>query len=156
MRRLWLLALFFACFVVDADSVQGQPKAKLSSEELAQRRQKIGDDPALLLELCPLADDVAAANLRELAGKLLMEPVVANRAELANKVALILGDAARTPEQVRQILGPPQMVSRQIVYKRYLEQWTYDHPLQLCLIWSVPHGEGWQLQSVRPIRKEKH
>jgi hypothetical protein len=31
-----------------------------------------------------------------------------------------------TPAEVRQILGPPHRVARQVLYHRYLEQWVYE------------------------------
>src|ERR1700722_5188275 len=33
-----------------------------------------------------------------------------------------------TAEQVRQVLGAPKRVARQILYLRYFEQWVYDAP----------------------------
>jgi hypothetical protein len=151
MKRLKLLpffCVFFVFFVVHAVFVRSESQAKLSRDELTLRQQKIGDDPVGLLELCPFADEPTAQTLRGLAGKLLMEAPVASRPELARKVALVLADSARTPDEVQQILGPPQKVSRQIVYRRCLEQWTYDHTLALSLVWSMTHGRV-SLQSVR-------
>lgn len=34
----------------------------------------------------------------------------------------------QTPAEVRQHLGPPVRVSRQILLRRHLEQWAYDTP----------------------------
>jgi hypothetical protein len=157
MKRRKLLPLIFVFFVFFVDHtvvVRSAPQAKLSRDELALRQQKINDDPIGLLELCPLADETMAQKLRGLAGKLLMEAPVATRADLAHKVALVLAEAARTPDEVHQILGLPQKVSRQIVYSRFLEQWTYDHTLALSLVWSMTHGRM-HLQSVRANTNEK-
>jgi hypothetical protein len=157
MRHRKLLPFFFVFFVFFVDHavfVRSAPQATLSRDELALRQQKIGDDPIGLLELCPLADETMAQKLRELAGKLLLEAPLASRTELARKVALVLAEAARTPDEVYQVLGLPQKVSRQIVYRRCLEQWTYDHNLALSLVWSMTHGRV-RLQSVRSNTNEK-
>jgi hypothetical protein len=31
-----------------------------------------------------------------------------------------------SPAEVRKLVGPPTHVARQILYRRYLEQWIYD------------------------------
>jgi len=33
-----------------------------------------------------------------------------------------------TPAEVRQLLGTPTSISRQILFRRHLEQWLYDDP----------------------------
>ncbi len=46
-----------------------------------------------------------------------------------------------TPYQVRGRLGPPKRVGRQILYKRYLEQWTYDGPGPLIVEFDCVKGQ---------------
>jgi hypothetical protein len=135
---------------------RSEPQAKLSREELAIRLQAAGDDPVRLLELCPLADDAAAAGLRVRIRHLLVKAAAAERLDLARKTAPYVAGAARTPEEVRQLLGAPEILSRQVVYRRYLEQWCYQQPLPLCLLWSVPRGESAQLLAVHLVAEEKH
>lgn len=53
-----------------------------------------------------------------------------------------------TTEQVRQVLGPPRRIGRQIFYQRYLEQWVYDAPLPLRLEFDCRRG---QLPSLLPL-----
>jgi hypothetical protein len=155
MNRPLLLLVFFGFFVAGPALLPGAGPQKLSREELAQRQQEAGEDPIRLLQLCPLAEERAAEQLRGLAAKLLIQVPRAERAELARKVAVVLADAAPAPDQVRQVLGPPQKVSRQIVYRRCMEQWTYVDVLPLYVTWTILHGENAHLEGVRPTSQEK-
>jgi hypothetical protein len=47
-----------------------------------------------------------------------------------------------TPEQVREVLGPPRRIGRQIFYQRYLEQWVYDTPRPLRLEFDCRRGQA--------------
>ncbi len=38
-----------------------------------------------------------------------------------------------TPDQLRQRLGQPRHISRQILKYRYLEQWTYEEPYRVLV-----------------------
>ena len=74
------------------------------------------------------------------------------------RISLVLANAAGgvdAPEVVRDILGAPQKVSRQVIYRRCLEQWIYHHPLPLCVTWSIPHNARPTVYSVRPLSIEK-
>jgi len=57
-----------------------------------------------------------------------------------------------SPDQVRDLLGPPQRVARQILYQRYLEQWVYDAPFDLRVEFECRRGQQPQVQSVQPLR----
>ena len=50
-----------------------------------------------------------------------------------------------TPEQVREQVGAPKRVARQILYHRYLEQWVYDHPVSARIQFDCPRGQKPQL-----------
>ena len=50
-----------------------------------------------------------------------------------------------TPEQVRNHVGPPQRISRQILYHRYREQWIYEAPVAARLTFDCPRGQKPQL-----------
>jgi hypothetical protein len=52
-----------------------------------------------------------------------------------------------TPEQVRQRVGEPRRIARQILYHRYLEQWFYDTPVPVRLTFTCPRGQPPQLLS---------
>lgn len=50
-----------------------------------------------------------------------------------------------TPQQVRDRLGPPQRIARQILYHRHREQWIYLPPLSARLLFDCPRGQVPQL-----------
>ncbi len=50
-----------------------------------------------------------------------------------------------TPEQVRQIVGSPKQIARQILYHRYREQWIYDAAGPVRLTFDCPRGQKPQL-----------
>lgn len=52
-----------------------------------------------------------------------------------------------TPEQVRQLVGAPKQIARQIFYHRYREQWIYDVPLSVRLTFDCRRGQKPQLLS---------
>jgi hypothetical protein len=64
-------------------------------------------------------------------------------------------DQPLTQLEVRRIHGVPSKISRQVVYRRCLEQWTYDPPVGLCFTWSIAHGETARLDHVLPLPQEK-
>jgi hypothetical protein len=45
-----------------------------------------------------------------------------------------------TPEEARPFVGQPQLVSRQILLRRHLEQWQFDEP-QAFIEWNHQRGE---------------
>jgi hypothetical protein len=50
-----------------------------------------------------------------------------------------------TPDQVRQRVGAPKRIARQILYHRHLEQWIYDPPSPARLQFDCPRGQVPQL-----------
>lgn len=52
-----------------------------------------------------------------------------------------------TPEQVRQLVGAPKQIARQILYHRYREQWVYDASVPVRLTFDCPRGQKPQLLS---------
>lgn len=50
-----------------------------------------------------------------------------------------------TPEQVREWVGAPKRIARQILYHRSFEQWIYDHPHFARLKFDCPRGRKPQL-----------
>jgi hypothetical protein len=55
---------------------------------------------------------------------------------------------AMSPRKVTELLGKPQRKSRQILHRRYVEQWLYDSPLALCVEFEAAAGQKLRLQSV--------
>ncbi len=60
-----------------------------------------------------------------------------------------------SPEQVRQRVGAPKRVARQILYHRYLEQWIYDPPHAARLQFDCPRGQTPQLLWKQVLAVEK-
>jgi hypothetical protein len=58
-----------------------------------------------------------------------------------------------SPSQVRDRLGRPRWVCRQVLAHRYVEQWVYGEPHFLRLEFDCPRGQKPQLQSVRPLER---
>lgn len=52
-----------------------------------------------------------------------------------------------TPEQVRQLMGAPKQIARQILYHRYREQWIYDAAVPVRIAFDCPRGQKPQLLS---------
>jgi hypothetical protein len=59
------------------------------------------------------------------------------------------------PARVRNLLGPPKGIGRQILYRRYLEQWTYDRPVAFGVVFEGLKGQEPRLRAVRWGRPEK-
>jgi hypothetical protein len=60
-----------------------------------------------------------------------------------------------TAEQVRQQVGPPKRIARQVLYHRHLEQWIYDQP-SARLHFNCPRGEKAQLLWKQVFAEEKN
>ncbi|HYT95468.1 MAG TPA: hypothetical protein VEL76_42510 [Gemmataceae bacterium] len=125
---------------------------KLTAQEVMVRLERAGKDPSLLLEIAALAEDKEARHIRQQVKELLrMRKRLATPEELdqlARRLTSILPRAARTPEEVKEVLGPPQQTARQILYRRYLEQMLYDDPLPLCVVFDCVQGQDPRLLNV--------
>jgi hypothetical protein len=56
-----------------------------------------------------------------------------------------------TARELRQLLGPPSRIARQILYRRYREQWVYHEPLSLRVELDCIRGQEPQIQTVQPL-----
>jgi hypothetical protein len=56
-----------------------------------------------------------------------------------------------TAGEVRPLLGPPKRVARQVLFRRYIEQWTYDRPLALCINFNCIKGQEPHVLSVHEL-----
>jgi hypothetical protein len=126
----------------------------LTAQEVAVRVEQAGKDPVRLLEVAALAGAKEARMLRLQVKKLLAErnrPAPPEESEqFARRLLMVLPQAARTPAEVQEVLGTPKQTARQILYRRYLEQWHYDAPLPLCVVFECRRGQEPRLQSVLP------
>lgn len=75
------------------------------------------------------------------------------RDRLASKLARVLKQSVRTPAELRQLMGEKTswIVGRQIMYRRYREQWLLEGPLRLVAVFEYPQGEEARLLAVRPL-----
>jgi hypothetical protein len=64
-------------------------------------------------------------------------------------------DKNLSPDKVSELLGKPQRKSRQILYRRHIEQWTYDPPLALCVEFDCVLGQKPRLLSVHLLSRRK-
>jgi hypothetical protein len=64
-------------------------------------------------------------------------------------------DKDLSPGKVIELLGRPQRKSRQILYRRHIEQWTYDPPLGLCVEFNCILGQKPRLLNVHLLRQRK-
>jgi hypothetical protein len=53
-----------------------------------------------------------------------------------------------TPNEVRALLGNPKSISRQVLYRRYMEQWTYGNPAYLWVEFNCTKGQELHVQNV--------
>jgi hypothetical protein len=55
-----------------------------------------------------------------------------------------------TATEVRQLLGAPKRVTRQIVFRRHIEQWLYDQPAPCRVELLCERGEEGIVRGLRP------
>ncbi len=96
---------------------------------------------AFALNIDPPRKQDAAGTAREL--------TPAQRQDLRRKLQRGLSFDA-----VRDLLGPPHRVARQVLFHRSLEQWVYGPPYDFRLEFDCPRGQKAQLLSVRSLRPE--
>jgi hypothetical protein len=57
-----------------------------------------------------------------------------------------------TPQaEVLRRLGPPKHTARQILYRRYLEQWVYEGPNAVRIEFDCVRGKEPQILTVQPL-----
>jgi hypothetical protein len=151
-------SLAVCCLLLAASGLAAEP-LRLTPDELAVRQAKAGKDPIALLRLTPFADKDAARNLRRRVRELLTartaDATPADLQALTARMAAVLPEVIHSPAEAREILGPPHQVSRQVLYRRYLEEWTYERPLPLSLVFSRRTGELPRLQAVHRQKMPK-
>jgi hypothetical protein len=152
------IGYFLLAIVTCLPSAARSAGPKLTPEELAARETSAGEDAVQLLLLSGLAEGPAASRLRQRAGEILSrERKTATAAELAaltDRMATALPKVVHSPAEVKELLGPPAKVARQILFRRYVEQWTYETPLPLLLEFHFRKGQESRLYTVHVNRKQ--
>jgi hypothetical protein len=59
-------------------------------------------------------------------------------------------------DRVRTLLGGPNRVARQILYRKHLEQWVYEEPAPTRIEFSCVPSEEARVVSVRQIDQPNH
>jgi hypothetical protein len=57
----------------------------------------------------------------------------------------------KTAAEAEDVLGKPKRVARQLLYGRYLEQWTYDDPVPVRIEFDWRKGQEKQILTVQPL-----
>jgi hypothetical protein len=70
-------------------------------------------------------------------------------------LAVVSREKNLSPDQVRELLQQPQRKSRQVLFKRHIEQWFYDPPLALCVEFECVLGQKPRLVSVHLLSRRK-
>ncbi len=135
--------------------VQAQPPLAISltPEEFQRQVQKAGDVPAQLARLLPFAPGDSGSSLRKKIFALLAQRRQnAARDEfltLAQEMARLLPCLGQSPPEVGELLGDEKTVSRQVLYRKYLEHWRYVRPLPLVLTFECRRGQEPVLRDVQ-------
>jgi hypothetical protein len=56
-----------------------------------------------------------------------------------------------TQAEVQRLLGPPKRTARQILYRRYLEQWVYEGAKPVRIEFDCVRGKEPQILTVQPL-----
>jgi hypothetical protein len=56
-----------------------------------------------------------------------------------------------TAARVLDLVGKPRSIARQILYARYVEQWTYDDPIGVRIEFDWRKGQERQILTVQPL-----
>ncbi len=135
--RLFAVLMFLFCFPVLV--VADTPFVQLTPEEYSRRVREAQGDPTKLLRLCLFVGDGEAKKLRNQVSRKLRESP--QNSDVGHRLAKILPIVARNPQEVTEILGTDKAIHRQLLYRRYIEQWTYRTPLRLILVFECPKGQ---------------
>lgn len=75
------------------------------------------------------------------------------RERITSKLARVLQQSVRTPAELKDLMGEKTSwtVGRQIMYRRYREQWLLGAPLRLVAVFEYAQGEEVRLLAVRPL-----
>jgi hypothetical protein len=153
VQRQWLRARDDALTPRDARSLVELARLALDwcrdsdwAARLCQEAYRLDQDPA------------AADFLRVRLGYRLTErgwlpPAQAAPRDAKERVGAVRRDLSAS--EVRDLLGPPRRISRQILYRRYLEQWTYDEPSFVLIEFDCLRGQEARVVNIHWPAKAK-
>jgi hypothetical protein len=123
--------------------------------------QDVAEDARALLQLAGKAEPAEA---RQILGKVvrMLADDKANvpageRERLAAPFVTRLAEVVSTPKHLDEVMGPKSRptVARQVWYRRYREQWTFDFPFRFTVLVDFKKGEEPGIRSVRQTSPEQ-
>ena len=135
--------------VQGADGALLPEKSPLSEDAVAQRAREAAGDPAKLADLDHVSRNDARRVLKAVLKGHLARPGM-DQDRLLIAVVKALPRAAWTPEQILDVLGAecPKTTARQIFYRRYREQWIFEHPIRCCVVFDCVKGKDSRVVAV--------
>jgi hypothetical protein len=107
----------------------------------------------LLAQAAQAAEQDARDILKKIVATLREEKDLPDRAKFARRFAEVLARVVHRPEHAQAIFGMSEKtVARQVVFHRYIEQWTYDHPLSICLVFDYRKGSDPKLSGAHALQ----
>lgn len=73
----------------------------------------------------------------------------------ADPVAMPDPAVGMSAAEVRKLLGPPKRIARQILYRRYLEQWTFDAPIPRVIELECVKGQDPRVVTIYKLPEAK-
>ncbi len=148
MMWRWVVALgLLAGWVARACSGEQE----LSGEEIAKRAAQASEQPQTLGDL---GGRLSVRNVRRVLASLVKQTAESNVAspELVSAFARVLPKVAVSPAEVLEVIGPHanKTAVRQVFYRRYREQWIFEHPLHVCVVFDCVRGMEARVIAVFP------
>ncbi len=149
--RIAALVLLVVVGLLPLTSIGQQPSGRpfLSQKELDLLEKQAAEDPAQLLDLAAM---VEAKEGRRLLRKVI-KVIQKHPQEMApwqGRFASLLPSLAASKEDVLAIFSPaaPKQIARQIIYRRYLEQWHFDRPFPITIFFDGRKGKDLRVRLV--------
>jgi hypothetical protein len=107
-----------------------------------------GGDLSFQLDLAEKAEPAQARRMMNQVLKLLERQP--GKDALRERFARLLTQKATTPDEILEVLGPrtAKSVQRQVLFRRYLEQWVFEAPIGLCVVFEAPRGQEPRVKQV--------
>jgi hypothetical protein len=177
MNQMRVLSMGFGVFclaIVNLAPAQDQ----VGKEQLAAFEKEIKEHPGEALAIARRAVGILGSDEKKLYSlaaqeqqKILPSLGLAQLIELAEVLEKKLDDAqggrrVRTdwlqqrglglsPPEVRQLLGPPQRIAYQLIYRQQIEQWAYDGSPKIWAVFIYTDNHVQRLQRVLSARLDK-
>jgi hypothetical protein len=107
-------------------------------------------DGSSLLEAARKLEGQESLRLLERVAQTMKSARPGTQASLRRRFIETLAEKARSPADVLLVLGPKteKQVSRQLLYRRYLEQWIYESPAPAVILLDYQKGQDPVLRTI--------